>query len=70
MLSQVEHGKSFITSGTGLKLRVRTRKMIFLFLNRRICFGNSKEPSRCDNSFEHPKHMLKIIGKTIFTILR
>ena len=30
---------------TGLQLRVRTRKIIFLFLNRNICCGCSKEPS-------------------------
>ena len=29
----------------------------------------SKEPSQWDGSFEHPKHMLKLIGKKIFTIL-
>ena len=48
-------------------VRVHTRKIIFLFLNQNICFGCSKEPSRWDGSFEHPKHMLKIIGKKIFT---
>ena len=29
----------------------------------------SKEPSQVDGSFEHPKHMLKLMGKKIFTIL-
>ena len=28
-----------------------------------------KESSQLDGSFEHPKHMLKIMGKKIFTIL-
>ena len=28
----------------------------------------SKEPSQWDSSFEHPKHMLKLMGKKIFTI--
>ena len=34
-----------------------------------VCFGCSKEPSHGDGSFEHPKHMLKIMGKKIFTTL-
>ena len=45
-------------------------KIFFLFLNQNICCGYSKEPSRWDGSFEHPKHMLKVMGKKIFTILR
>ena len=32
-------------------------KIIFLFVNQNICCGYSKEPSRWDGSFEHPKHM-------------
>ena len=44
------------------------RKIIFLSLNQNICCGYSKEPSQCDESFENPKHMLKIIGNKIFTI--
>ena len=47
-----------------------TRKVNFLFLNQNICCGYSKERSRWDVSFEHLKHMVKIIGKKIFTILR
>ena len=46
------------------------QKNIFLFLNQNICFGCSKEPSQWDGSFEHPKHILKIMGKKIFTLLR
>ena len=46
------------------------KKIIFLFLNQNICCGYSKEPSQGDGSFEHPKHMLKLMGKKIFTILR
>ena len=42
----------------------------FLFLNQNICCGYSKEPSQCVGSFEHPKNMLKLLGKKIFTILR
>ena len=44
--------------------------LIFLFLNQNICCGYSKEPSQWDGSFEHPKHLLKLICKKIFTILR
>ena len=44
--------------------------MIFLFLNQNICCGYSKELSEWDGSFEHPKHMLKIMDKKTFTILR
>ena len=29
-----------------------------------------KEPSHQDGSFERPKHMLQLIGKKIFVILR
>ena len=60
---------SFITLGPGLQLRVPNRKIIFLFLNQNVGCGYSKEPSLWDGSFEHPKHMLKILGKKIFTIL-
>ena len=45
------------------------RKIIFKLLNQIICCGYSKEPSQWDNSFEHPKHMLKLMGRKIFTIL-
>ena len=55
---------------TGLELRVRNRKITFLFLNQNICCGCSKEPSHWDGSFEYPKQMLKVSGKKIFTILR
>ena len=46
------------------------QKIIFLFLNQNICCGYSKEPSQRDGSFEHPKQMLKLMGKKIFTIIR
>ena len=46
------------------------KKKNFLFLNRNICFGYSKEPSHGDGSFENPKHMIQLMGKTIFTTLR
>ena len=57
-------------TGRGLKLRVRNKDLIFLFLNQNIYCGYSKELSQCDSSFEHPKHMLKLMGKKIFTTLR
>ena len=43
-------------------------KIIFLFHNQSICFGYSKEPSQCNGSYEHPKHMSKITEKKVFTI--
>ena len=46
------------------------QNITFLFLNQNIYCGYLKEPSQWDGSFEHPKHMLKIMGKKIFTILR
>ena len=49
---------------------VKRKKKKFLFLNQNICCGYSKEPSQGDGSFEFPKHMLKLMGKKIFTILR
>ena len=54
---------------SGLQIRVRTGKLFFLFLNQNICCGYSKEPSQWDGSFEHPKHMFKLIGKEINAIL-
>ena len=45
------------------------QKMIFLFLIQSICCVYSKESSQWNGSFEQPKHMLKIMGKKIFTIL-
>ena len=51
-------------------LRVCSENLIFLFLNQNICCGYSKEPSQRDSSFEHPKHMYKLMGKKIFTCLR
>ena len=37
--------------------------IFFFFLIQNICCGKSKEPSRFDCSFEHPKHMFKLMGK-------
>ena len=49
---------------SGLQIRVRTGKLIFLFLNQNICCGYSMR-----RSFEHPKHMFKLMGKEINSIL-
>ena len=54
---------------TGLQINVRTWKLFFLFLNQNICCGYSKEPSQWDGSFEHPKHMFKLMAKEINAIL-
>ena len=45
-------------------------KLFFLFLNQNICCGYSKELSQWDGSFEHLKHMFKLMDKKIITILR
>ena len=68
MMNIYDDGQKLIHSG--LQLRVPTKKLIFLFLNQNIYCGNSKEPSQCDGSFEDPKHVIKLMGKKIFTILR
>ena len=36
-----------------------------VFLNQNLCYGNSKEPSHRDRSFEHTKHMFKLMGMKI-----
>ena len=54
---------------SGLQIRVCAGKLFFLFLNQNICCGYSKEPSHWDGSFEHPKHMFKLMGKEINAIL-
>ena len=38
-------------------------KIFFLFLKQNICCVYSKEPYQLDGSFEHPKYMLKLMGK-------
>ena len=47
-----------------------TEKKKISFLNQNIYCGYSKEPSLRHGSFEHSKHMLKIMGKKVYTILR
>ena len=54
---------------SGPQIRVRNWKLFFLFFNQNICCGYSKEPSLWDGSFEHPKHMFKLMDKEIITIL-
>ena len=54
----------------GLQIRVCTGKLFSLFLIQNICFGYSKKTSQGDSSFEHPKHMFKLMGKKIIKILR
>ena len=54
---------------TGIKFRVRNRKITFLHFDQNICCGYSKELSEWDRSFEHPKHMLKIMGKKISNLM-
>ena len=56
-------------ASAGLWLRVCYENLILIFLNQNICCGYSKEPSQWDGSFEHPKHMIKLMGKKIFTTL-
>ena len=52
-----------------LLVRVCNQKLIFLFLIQTICCEYSKVPPPQDGSFEYPKHMLKPMGKKLFTIL-
>ena len=59
-----------IINQSGHYLRVPTKKLIFLFLNQNICCGYSKEPYQRDGCFEHTKHMLELMDKKIFTLLR
>ena len=54
---------------SGLQIRVCIGKLFSLFLIQNICCGYSKEPSQLDCSFEHPKHMFRLMGKKIVTIL-
>ena len=61
---------SLVVQASGLSLRLCNEKLIFLFLDQNICYGYSKELSKWDGSFEYLKHMLKMMGKKIFTIVR
>ena len=54
---------------SGLKLRVCTKKLFFLFLNQSICCGNSKGTVSVRRFFLAPKTYVKLMSKKIFTIL-
>ena len=45
------------------QIRVLKWKLFFFFLNQYIFCGYSKESSRWDGTFEHPKHMFKLLRK-------
>ena len=45
-------------------------KTIFFIFHPKHMLWVLKEPSQWDSSFEHPKHMFKLMGKKIITILR
>ena len=55
----------FFKVTVGLLIRVCIGKLFSLFLIQNICCGSSK-----GGSFEHPKHMFKLMGKKIIKILR
>ena len=55
---------------TGLQIRVRIGKIFSLFLIQIVCCGYSKEPSQCEGSLQHQKHIFELIGKEIIAILR
>ena len=44
-------------------------KMITFIYQPKHMLWYSKEPSQLDGSFEHPKHMFKLMDKKIITIL-
>ena len=53
----------------GLQIRVHIGKLFSSFLIQNICCGYSNEPSQGDGSFEHPKHMFKLMDKKLITVL-
>ena len=59
-------GSNWISGLSRPLVKSAYQKIFFLFLNQNICCGYSKEPSQWDGSFEHPKHVLKLMGKKIF----
>ena len=50
-------------------LRVYIKKLNFLISQPKHVVGTQKNRLN-ESSFEHPKHMLKLMGKKIFTLLR
>ena len=65
--SKIKQKKNVIHSKDKHRLPYKRvfKNYLILFLNQNICCGYSKEPS-----FEHPKHMFKLIGKKIIRTLR
>ena len=66
-------GEKIVLYFMSLNLGIHTlhiNRKSFLFINQNICCGYSKEPSQGDGSFDHPKQMLSLTDKKIFTILR
>ena len=59
--------KSFLHAA--LQIRVHIGNLFSSFLTQNIHCGYSKEPSQWDGSVEHPKHVFKLIGKEIITVL-
>ena len=53
---------------TGPQLRMHDKKY-FSYFSTKTCVGYSKEQSQRDGSFEHPKHMSKMMDKKIIEIL-
>ena len=62
VLSWVEHGKSFIPSGSGLQIRVHNWKLLTLNLNQNICCGYPKNLLN-ETVLWAPKHMFKLVTK-------
>ena len=58
-LIQVSGGNSSVQ-----QITVRNRKLFFLFLEQKLFGVYSKQPSRSYGSFEHPKHVFKMM-KTV-----
>ena len=54
--------KQYVKSNIGVQIRVCNEEFTFFFLNQNICYGYSKEPSHWYGSFQHPKHMFKLMG--------
>ena len=60
---------NFIDVHAGLKIvRVCDKNILFLFLNQNI-FCEYSKVSLDSDSFEHKKHLLKLMDKKIFPIL-
>ena len=51
----------------GLQIRVRTRKLFFLFLNQNIC---TQKNSLDETGLLSTQNMFKLMGKKIIAILR